>query len=884
MKKKFFQILSIVLIVLIILVMPKIITNEQDIRVTEFTLIDVDKGESIIGFDPIQNGMTINLTALSTKNINVIAKTEPEIIGSVVFKLNNTVIRTENTPPYTLAGDQPTGNYSTWTPELGWQNLTAIPYLEKEGRGDPGISLSISIIITETPRIEEGPLPGQIVVDPTNPSWLNRYKENPFFLCGPGDPEEFLYRGTLNPDGTRNGDQRELINKLKGTGANSIYLQVVRSHGGDGESTHNPFIENDPKKGLNYAILDQWEEWFNEMDENGIVIYFFFYDDGAIVWDTGDDIGKEEKSFIHELVGRFEHHKNLIWVVTEEFQGRYSVKRLSNIAAEIRSADSHPHVIAIHHSAEQEMAFPDDPNVDQYAIQFYSPPDDRDEYTRHELHEKIVKAWEKADGRYNLNMAEADKWGTGETARKKSWAVAMGGSYVMILWMDIENTPISDLEDCGRLVRFMEMTDFTVMSPNDDLAYMGTEYVLANPGESYIAYASSLDGEIGIRKMSSGIYNFLWYDIPSGTTFTQENIQVQGGDQIWEKPESIGIELALYIKKVSDKKLVFPGISWDYKSPIEVGMNSSKLDELESILGGHGAVVKDGYIVKTWGSQTYVREWASSSKPVLSTLLLFAVNEGRIDSVDSLVGDWSWELLPKDENMTFRHLANMVSGYARPEKPGDAYAYNDRAIQLYYLTLERVFEQSLNEAAVQRLHSQLQIEGTEIFNSNGRVILTLQDFARICWFWLNNGNWDGTQILPKVYFDNYMKPGVPQSLPYAPYDHYENDYLEIDTYGSAETSRRNSVGPGIYGFNWWFNAPGRLNDYTYFDLTWPDAPSDSIMTLGWGEHNSVIIPSLNLVLVSAEGDWGRGLVSQGQEGKSTNGILKILVESIIDEN
>ena len=34
------------------------------------------------------------------------------------------------------------------------------------------------------------------------------------FICGPGDPEDFLYVGERNADGTRNGDQLERINKL----------------------------------------------------------------------------------------------------------------------------------------------------------------------------------------------------------------------------------------------------------------------------------------------------------------------------------------------------------------------------------------------------------------------------------------------------------------------------------------------------------------------------------------------------------------------------------------------------------------------------------------------------------------------------------------------
>ncbi len=91
-------------------------------------------------------------------------------------------------------------------------------------------------------------------------------------MCGPGDPEDFLYRGARNSDGTRFGDQMELINKLAGTGANSIYFQIIRSHGGQGNPDHNPFIDSDPNLGLDQEILDQWETWFTAMEEAGILI------------------------------------------------------------------------------------------------------------------------------------------------------------------------------------------------------------------------------------------------------------------------------------------------------------------------------------------------------------------------------------------------------------------------------------------------------------------------------------------------------------------------------------------------------------------------------------------------------------------------------------
>ncbi|MFQ5865527.1 MAG: immunoglobulin domain-containing protein, partial [bacterium] len=394
------------------------------------------------------------------------------------------------------------------------------------------------------------PLPGQIIVDPNNPAWLKYYGGGPFFMCGPGDPEGFLYRGSRNADGTRNGDQMDIINKLKGTGANSIYLMAVRSHGGDAPTDpndpenprfQNPFVDGDPEQGLDLDILDQWETWFTEMDNNGIVIFFFFYDDQARIWNTGDNVGAEERAFIQTLVNHFEHHKHLIWVIAEEYQEVYSAARISNIAAEIRAADDHDHVIAVHKLSGLSFSeFADDPNIDQFAIQ---SPDTGS------IHDNMIIAWNNAAGKYNLNMSESPNHGIGASARMHDWAIAMGGAYVMRIGMDIANTPVSDLEDCGRLVSFMESTNFNEMAPHDELKHGGTEYVLALPGTSYVAYASSLSADIGLTNMVSGTYNFKWYDVTNGTIVNQQNVNLPAGDQTWSRPDGIGPEMAVYITR-----------------------------------------------------------------------------------------------------------------------------------------------------------------------------------------------------------------------------------------------------------------------------------------------------------------------------------------------
>jgi len=227
--------------------------------------------------------------------------------------------------------------------------------------------------------------------------------------------------------------------------------------------------------------------------------------------------------------------------------------------------------------------------------------------------------------------------------------------------------------------------------------------------------------------------------------------------------------------------VAFPGNQWEVRSPSELGMDGSKLDQLAANIGGRGIVVKDGYVVKTWGSVSSKSDWASAAKPVISTLLFFAVEEGLVPSVYDLISNWGWNLSPKDQGMTFFHLANMISGYARPEPPGEAWAYNDYAIRLYGLTMQDVFGTTLDGAAQQRF-APLQLEDGSLFGSRGGlgISTSVRDFARIGWLWLNKGNWDGNQLVPESYFDAYMKPLVPLDLPRTS-SASTNDYLGIGT-------------------------------------------------------------------------------------------------------
>ncbi|MCK4989690.1 MAG: hypothetical protein KAS29_04355, partial [Bacteroidales bacterium] len=234
---------------------------------------------------------------------------------------------------------------------------------------------------------------------------------------------------------------------------------------------------------------------------------------------------------------------------------------ISKIAEAIRGADDYNHVIASHQLGGNLFFHADDSHIDQFAIQGNwetgSSPDS--------IHNWLVKAWNLAEGKYNLNMSEfkthdhLSQTGKRAEIRKINWAIAMAGSYVMVLGMDINSTPVEHLYDCRSIHEFFESTDFNIMAPHDELKFAGTQYVLASPGYSYLAYSSENSEKLGLQNMVSGVYNIRWYDCITGQSVQENNVKIDAGGQTWKKPSELGDEVSLYITRTDWKGL--PGAS-----------------------------------------------------------------------------------------------------------------------------------------------------------------------------------------------------------------------------------------------------------------------------------------------------------------------------------
>jgi CubicO group peptidase (beta-lactamase class C family) len=731
-------------------------------------------------------------------------------------------------------------------------------------------------------------LPGQIVIDPEYPAWLKREGGSHLFICGPGDPEDFLYRGRRNPDGTRTGDQMALVEKLARYGGNCIYMQIVRTHGGDAgdDPTQNPFVDSDPKKGLDERILAQWEEWFTAMDEHGILIYLFFYDDSASIWDTGNRVGEEERKFVEGIVSSFKHHKNLIWIVAEESEERFSNERVQRLAEVIRWADPHGHLIGNHHlPATTFKAWRKGGALNHFAMQLLDQND--------KAHQDAIDALHEANGRYQIILAEnIETKPDVDSMRRHAWSVAMGGLMPMIFQMDIANTPVEALQQCRYLQTFFESTDFYKMAPHDELRHAGTKYVLADPGRSYIAYSDQSGATLGLRRLPPGACEVRWLDCRTGETLTEQHEMADAGDRVFDRPVTFGAECIAWVHFASEAYFPPPESDGGWRKlerPSDVrrlaGMDPDKLDKLDKWLRSSdgrdfaAVVIRNGYIVleteRGRGARTNANQVASVSKAICATTLAIASERSQqgltpkrmsFDDPAFQFIPWAQPLSdPRKAQITVRQLLNHTSGIC-PEAtgapndgtwsyvlghsgdartanlaftPGQGCGYSTHGLDHAALVCENVTGMPYDQFAIKYLFKPIGCERWtfQYFDGDqyGRhathgLGLPARDLARIAYCMLHNGRWNGRQVIPEWFVEDIAHPHSPHGF------------------------REMRWGMDSGGFADGWQLPESFNTDTTKEPS--GIPGDARFKPGSGGQFIGYIPSLDLVIARQTGSFG----------------------------
>lgn len=322
-----------------------------------------------------------------------------------------------------------------------------------------------------------------------------------------------------------------------------------------------------------------------------------------------------------------------------------------------------------------------------------------------------------------------------------------------------------------------------------------------------------------------------------------------------------------------------PGKAWETATPEEASLVREKLDALRDHVGGRGCVVRHGRLIYGWGDVTRSSDVASAFKPVLSTLLLLAVQEGKLKGVDERLSSVEPRLQGKNAAITWRHLASQMSGYGLEEEPGKAYAYNDYALALYYDTLmEKVFREPGTEVLKSRLGEPLQFEDRHDFEAlgpkgrQGRLALSVRDFARFGVLILRGGKWRERPLIDPDLLKMSLSSPVP---PGSPRTSGRDGEMLPGQRSIGGTKNITAAGPGIYSFNWWLNgtdAKGRR--------LFPEAPLDAVVASGHGGKRTLwIFPGLDLVVSWNDSPLDDHDKCPGNPDTGINRAVRLVVES-----
>ena len=345
----------------------------------------------------------------------------------------------------------------------------------------------------------------------------------------------------------------------------------------------------------------------------------------------------------------------------------------------------------------------------------------------------------------------------------------------------------------------------------------------------------------------------------------------------------------------SEPENTFAGDEWRVVAPADVGLDADHLREFSDYIGGRGCVVRHGRLVYSWGDPTKRADVASAAKPVYAHFLFKAVEDGRVESVDASVVRWEPRLGAinalldfKDRAITWRHLANQTSCYQVTNQPGTAFCYNDFQMALFWDTLFLTVYGATFETVDERvLHTLLtdvmQCEDRPTFmafgtgNRAGWLAISPRDFCRFGLLYLQQGNWNGRQVIGRKHAQQATSSPLAADLPRAGGTAAETIPGQR-TIGSQRVPDNQTDHFGSYSWLWWVNGVDRDGM-----RNWPAAPADTFGAFGHGGIRAMfVMPGLDLVVSFNDAEWENA--SSHGAGSQVNEAMRRLVAAVTDDD
>ena len=275
--------------------------------------------------------------------------------------------------------------------------------------------------------------------------------------------------------------------------------------------------------------------------------------------------------------------------------------------------------------------------------------------------------------------------------------------------------------------------------------------------------------------------------------------------------------------------------------------------------GPAGMILKNGYRIASWGTVERVDMTFSVTKSYLSTVAGLAVDRNLIspkEKVSKIIWDTTFDG-NHNSQITWEHLLNQSSDWSgtlwgghdwadRPPSkgsiddwknrafsiPGTQFEYNDVRVNLLAYSLLNVWRKPLPQVLKEYImdpigassswrwygynNSWIELDGQRTQSvsggghSGGGLFINTLDHARFGLLFLNDGAWNGNQLISK----NWIK--------------------EATTPSPAQIS---------YGYMWWLNKKGT-------NRFWQGVPQNVFYASGFGGNYIVIIPDEDIVIVT----------------------------------
>ncbi|MCO6360855.1 serine hydrolase domain-containing protein [Roseivirga pacifica] len=275
--------------------------------------------------------------------------------------------------------------------------------------------------------------------------------------------------------------------------------------------------------------------------------------------------------------------------------------------------------------------------------------------------------------------------------------------------------------------------------------------------------------------------------------------------------------------------------------------------------GPAGVVIKNGYVAAQWGDVDRVDMTFSVTKSYLSTMAGLALDDGLIANVHDKVEQYVWDGTfggAHNATIEWHHLLNQSSAWSgtlfgikdwadrpprqggtddwrftKPVVPGTVMEYNDVRVNVLAYSLLQVWRKPLPQVLKERVMDPIgasttwrwfgykdawvTVDGMQMKSvtggghSGGGVFISAMDHARFGYLFLNEGNWNGNQLISKNWVD------------------------AVQVSSEAQAS---------YGYMWWLNRGGRK---------WKGVDDESIYyAAGFGGNFIVVDKANDLVIVT----------------------------------